>query len=371
MALAAPTGRLAKAQALEIAVLPAASAAQRPRTVVPAASPTLELAVTAQATSQQTELAAPMERLAKPQALGTAALPAASAAPIPTTAVPGVSQLLVPATQTPVPSRQMASVVLTGRHARGQPLATAALLVVSAASARITAALDANRALDPATRAPAIFLRMVNAVPTARPAKARLLVTVARLAAFVALIRVTAARGARQALAPVILVLAISPRMASVAPMARLAKGPLSEIAVLPAAFAEQTRVTVGPVVRRVSAPAIPVPVIFPRMANAVPTVRPARGRPLEPVVPLVTSAAVRLHIVELDARQALARVALAPAAFRQTETADRKTARRASTQPLVPVVRLQESAETPPPTAVRDGEYSTILCVGVGVDGG
>ena len=193
----------------------------------------------------------------------------------------------------------------TARSAQGAPLVTAAGPGATAAAHRSTVAWDARLDLE-TVMSPLMSRLTAGVVPsTARPAPGPPLATAVRRAATVAVPLTTAALGVSPPLAPAIVVVVPSRRMAGVVRTGRLARGRTLEPVVPRTATAETRQTIVVPGVRPALAPAVPSRV----MASVARMARHVRARPSGPAArsPAIVEAAVPTVVSAARAAPALA----------------------------------------------------------------
>jgi hypothetical protein len=238
------------------------------------------------------------------------------------------------------------------------------VLLGTAEPAATFVVLAVSQALEVVIVAPEMSRQTASVAITARHAKDLLRANVAVLLGTVELAAISAAPAVRKASGLATATLEASRQTASVAKTARHAKDmPKASVAALQAS-AELVMISAALVARLASELATADPGASRQMANVAKMVRPARVMLKVSVAAPLDIAGQTAHSAAQAANPPLAHATAAPEAFRPTETAAARTARRAkASQRVSAAVRVATAARVPttaPPAARALLAYAT-----------
>jgi hypothetical protein len=238
------------------------------------------------------------------------------------------------------------------------------VLLGTAEPAAISVVLAVRQALELVIVAPEMSQRTASVARTARRARDLLRVNVAVLLGTVELAAIFAVPVVRQASGLATVTLEAFQQTGSVVRMARHAKDMPKANVAAPQASAEPGTISAALVARLASEPAIADPGASRQMANVAKTARPVRVMPKVSVAAPLGIAGKTVPSAARAANPPLAHATAAPEAFRPTETAAARTARRAKASQEVSVaVRAATAARVPttaPPAARALLAYAT-----------
>lgn len=305
-----------------------------------------------------------MAKSARARLLAIAAPRVVIAAPAATTAMPDVRQRSAIVLLAALLFPQMEVVVPTGRPARAQHLALAALQMVIAVQAAIIVMLAARLHLVlvmlkvPTSRPMGAVVRM------ARHARGLRLATAALRVGTAAKVAITATLVAKHHSALVVLAVPPSRQTAAVVLMARHAPAQPLETAARRAITVAQPPATAEPDAKPALEPVLPPPpTTYRPTAPVIPTARRARARPLETAAPPAAIVAMTLPTVVPGASQHLVPAPAVPAPYQRMVYAELRTVRPVWDPVLGTVVRQWAAVAVPELIAAKGGKF-LLLCV-------